>query len=181
MRLEAISTETYDESLVDALYRLEIRHLARLSIAPNAPKISPAMLVAALAAHPDVRFQSALILVFLRRPDYQQHLAEAFEQLEPSDYLTLKLYYQAAVYLQRELAASLAAQPECRERLIDQFSHELLLWPAKRVPPGRLTAQPALEALGTLHQQHSGWQLNWAGFYRQQIPLFLKHLGTGHA
>jgi hypothetical protein len=83
------------------------------------------------------------------------------------------LYYQAAVYLQRELAPRLSATAAW-QRLPDRFSAELALPPADQIMPGTGQAQPALEALGRLHQQHSGWRYNWSGSYRQHLPYLLK-------
>ena len=181
MNFETISAVARDEILVAELYRLDIRHLARLTVGLELAPVSPVDLISALATHSDARFQATLILLFLRHPDFRQYLTQSLEQLDTADALTLKLYYQAAVYLQRELATSLASQPQCREVLSDYFSAELGLPSASLIRPSPLSAQPALEALGKLHQRHSGWQFNWAGSYRQQIPLFLKHLGTRHA
>jgi hypothetical protein len=174
----AVPTLDEDENLVAELHRLNVRHLARFAVNLDCRPLSPVNLIAALATHPDARLQAALILLFLRRPDYQRYLSRALEQLNPADQLTLKLYYQAAVYLQRELTADLACQAQCNQVLTDNFSMKLSLLSADTIRPGLLTAQAALDALGARHQQHSGWQFNWAGSYRQNIPLFLKHLGT---
>ena len=174
----AVPTLADDESLVTELHRLHVTHLARFAITPDITPLAPVNLIIGLAAHPDARFQASLILLFLRHPDFQPYLHDSLEQLDPAGGLTLKLYYQAAVYLQRELTTDLAFQPQCREVLTDCFSAELGLPLANTIRPGLLTAQPALDALGAQHQLHSGWHFNWAGSYRQHIPLFLKHLGT---
>ena len=174
----AVPTLADDESLVTELHRLHVTHLARFAITPDITPLAPINLIIGLAAHPDARFQTSLILLFLRHPDFQLYLHDSLEQLDPAGRLTLKLYYQAAVYLQRELTTKLAFQPQCREVLADYFSTELGLPAANTIWPGQLTAQPALDTLGTRHQLHTGWHFDWAGSYRQHIPLFLKHLGT---
>ena len=174
----AVPTLADDESLVAELHRLHVTHLARITITPDITPLAPVNLITGLAVHPDARFQTSLILLFLRHPDFQLYLRDSLEQLDPAGTLTLKLYYQAAVYLQRELMTDLAFQLECRAVLTDYFSTGLGLPLANTIRPGPRTAQPALDALGAQHQLHSGWHFNWAGSYRQHIPLFLKHLGT---
>ncbi len=178
MNRGAQPTVTEDEHVVAELYRLGVRHLARFDTQTAPAAIAPAQLMAALAAHPQARLQGALILLFLRRPDYQQYIFAALEGLDPYGARSLKLFYQAAVYLQRELNPILQSNLERCPMLADLFSAEQGLPPATTVQPGPLTAQPALEVVGEQHRQHSGRGYNWAGSYRQHIPLFLKHLET---
>lgn len=167
---------TSEELLVAELHRLGVRHLARLATAAANDPLPPAHVLAALAAHPQARLQGALILLFLRQPPYAQALPAALAQLDPCAAVSLKLYYQAAVYLQRELAARLRSRPECRQTLPDLFSAELGLPAAHTIAPGDRTAQAALAALGQQHARHSGWRYNWAGSYRQHVAFLLKHL-----
>ena len=91
-----------DECLVAELYRLGIRHLARFT-AVTAQPMPADELLAALARHPQARLNSSLILLFLRHPEMSASVPAALSQLNEPDALTLKFYYQAASYLQREL------------------------------------------------------------------------------
>ena len=169
-----------DEHLVAELHRLGISHLARLKIDPEHKPMPPAALIAALAGHSAARIQGALIPLYLRRPDLQPYLVQALERLDRPAAFNLQLYYQAAVYLQRELAPVLVSKLDRYSVLPDLFSAALGLPTADTIPAGHLTAQPALNALGEQHQRHSDRHYNWAGSYRQHIPWLIKHLGPDH-
>ncbi len=169
-----------DERLVIELHRLGIGHLARLKTSPEHSPIPPERLIAALAAHSEARLNGALVLLFLRQPAYHQYLPEVMELLNAQDAITLRLYYQAAVYLQRELAPGLGERLAQYSTLPDLFSKTQGLPPADTIAPGHLTAQPALNVLGEQHQRHSGRRYNWSGSYRQHIGWLFKHLGPNH-
>lgn len=85
--------------------------------------------------------------------------------------MQLKLYYQAAVYLQRELESQLRPYIENWEPLPDLFSRELDL-----PVPNAARATDGLSALAALHRVHSDLDADWAGSYRHYIPLALKLL-----
>ncbi len=163
--------DTHDEQLVAQLYRLGVCHLARLSVDVPTVNLPPIELLTALAAHPQSRLRSALIPLFLRWPDYGDHIRLAIQQLDEPAANTLRLYYQAAVYLQQELDPELRACLKDWKPLSDLFSLELGLPPASTVSP-----KVALETLGQAHRRLTGWAYNWADSYRQDIPLFLKQL-----
>ena len=161
-----------DEMLVAELHRLGVRHLARLKVVEPPPDpLPPAELIAGLAASDDARLQAALILLFLRQPSYSHYLPDALAQLSGATATEVKLYYQAAVYLQTELEPTLHGHLPDWQPLPDLFSSELHLPAFNTVAVG-----PALRALGERHHQLSGWDCNWSGSYRQNIPRFLKHL-----
>lgn len=174
-------TFNQDEALVAELHRLGVRHLARFtSTMPKTP-MPPGDLLAALARHPQARFQASLILLLLRQPALSTRVPQALERLEKRAALTLKLYYQAAVYLQRELEPEMTVRLDNWQLLPDLFSTELGLPPAESVQPDGKSVQSALEALGAAHRRLTGWAFNWVGAYRQNIPLFLKHLSSDSA
>ena len=83
--------------------------------------MSPVALLTALARHPQARFQASLILVFLRCPTFSVAVPQVLERLKEPATLTLKLYYQAAVYLQRELGSELKARLDNWQLLPDLF------------------------------------------------------------
>jgi hypothetical protein len=166
-----------DETLVAELHRLGVRHLARFSATPAAC-IAPMELLTALAAHPQARLRAALILLFLRQPEMSQALLPALAQLTAPAAQTLKLYYQAAAYLQRELATDLQPAVKPWFWLPDYFSLELNATPLANVKAEPGGSAAALQALGEIHQRLSGQAYNWAGTYRQNITLFLKQLKT---
>jgi hypothetical protein len=160
-----------DESLVAELHRLGVEHLARLAICAPLPPMAPPDLLATLAAHPLSRFRSALILLFLRQPAYSQSVGQAIERLEAPAADTLRLYYQAAVYLRPEIDAELRWVEPAAPALPDLFSQWLQL-PA----PGTVPADQALSALGQVQARLTGRAYNWAGSYRQHVPLFRRQL-----
>jgi hypothetical protein len=164
-----------DEQLVAELHRLGVMYLARFTVCP-APDMPPAALIAALARHPLSRFRAALILLFLRQPRYSHHLAEALPQLTPQEQATLKLYYQASVYLQREVEPVLSDHLGSMPALPDLFSVELGTPHASEVRSRQRSAQAALLQLGSVHAALTGVNCRWAGYYRQNIPLFLRQL-----
>jgi hypothetical protein len=157
--------------LVAELHRLGVRHLVRFQADRPFPSLPALDLIASLAAHPQARFRNSLILLFLRRPSLSRWVPEALVRLDESAAVTLRLYYQAAVYLWSELSIDLRQYCDDIEPLPDLFSTELGL-PA----PGSLSVDAALLALGGLHRHVSGRAYNWAGSYRQHVPLFLRQL-----
>jgi hypothetical protein len=160
------------ENLVAALHRIGVRHLARLAPLAEGQPIPPASLLRALAEHPEARLRSALILVFLRHTEFAGLVASLVGELSGAEANTLKLYYQAAVYLQQELEPVLRARLPGWVPLPDLFAGELGLPAAARV-----STQAGLQALGEAHARLSSQAYNWAGSYRQHVGLFVRQLG----
>lgn len=158
-----------DEMLVAELYRLGIKHLARLEIV-EPPTIAPIELIRGLALSGDARVRASLILLFLRHPAFHVYVLEAVEQLPPTTANTLKLFYQAAYYLQIEIESTLKDLVSGWQRLPDLFSQELSL-PSTDVPVDEL-----LRLLGEKHRELTSKAYNWSGSYRQNIARFIKHL-----
>ncbi len=163
---------TQDEALVAELHRLGVQHLARLTTAETDRPMQAAALLNQLAGHPQARFRSALILVFLRQPGLAHAVPAALEHCTPEAANTLRLFYQAAVYLQPSVLPVLPSEPGSRMPLPDLFSVELEL-PA----PGAFPVDDALQALAERHRALTGVHCNWVGTYRQHLPLFLRQLG----
>ncbi len=163
-----------DEKLVAELYRLGIKHLARLEIV-EPPNITPAELIKGLAMSEDARVQAALILLFLRQPAFSKYMGEAIKQLPEESANTVKLYYQAAFYLQAEIEPVIKEILPAWHSLPDLFSDYLKL-------PAYSSIDEALRNLGEKHRELSGWAYNWSGSYRQNIARFIKqlHRDYGH-
>lgn len=168
-------TLIHDEQVVAELQRLGVDHLTRLRPEVEAVPITPVALLVALAEHREARLRSALILLFLRQPKFAEVVREAIEQADSGAANNLRLYYQAALYLQTEIQAALKAYLPEWQPLPDLFSVELGL-PA----PSSVKTYSGLEALGELHRQLSGWSYNWAGSYWQNIDRFVTHLKQLH-
>src|SRR5258708_29849520 len=92
----------FEERLVVELHRLGGEHLMRLTAVHDPAPLDGAGLIAALAGHAQARLRSALILLFLRQPAYSQFVDQALAYLNLPASDTLRLYYQAAVYLRPE-------------------------------------------------------------------------------
>lgn len=89
-------------------------------------------------------------------------------RLKPEEQLTLKLFYTAAVVLQKKHSERL--RPFLAERwqwLPDLFSAEFDL-PSSQLP------EEILKALGAAHQQQTGKTLNWTGTY-ENVAHHLLH------
>jgi hypothetical protein len=160
-----------DEQLVAELHRLGVDHLARFQLDVDQALISPAQLLTALAEHPEARLRGALILLFLRQPNFSENIAEAITMASNDAENNLRIYYQAAVYIQNEIKDDLNAYITNWHLLPDLFSEAL-----KLPMPNTVTTSVGLTQLGKLHQQLTGWAYNWSGSYRQNVPLFLKHI-----
>jgi hypothetical protein len=165
---ENMLAATSDEVLVAELYRLGIKHLARLEIV-EPPNITPTDLIKGLAMSEDARVQASLILLFLRQPVFSKYTGEAIKQLSEESADTVKLYYQAAFYLQAELEPVLKEILPAWQKLPDLFSDYLKM-------PTFSSIEEALGNLGERHRELSGWAYNWSGSYRQNIARFIKQL-----
>lgn len=160
-----------DEQLVAELHRLGVDHLTRFQTDTPPASISPVELLATLAGHPEARLRGALILLFLRQSDFSSAVTEAIKIVLPEVANNLMLYYQASVYIQNEIKGDLTAYIADWHPLPDLFSKAL-----KLPMPDTVMTSVGLAQLGKLHQQLTGWAYNWSGSYRQNIPLFLKHI-----
>jgi len=147
-----------EERLVAELEQLGVRYLSRQS-AYQAKRVRPPQkLLADLVRQPSSRVRTALIAVLLAHPEYGGVVPSVVLSLPTAEQWTLKLFYTAAVLLQKEYAARLQiflGEDWCW--LPDWFSKELNLPSAA---PGE-----QLRALAHLHQQETGIVLNWAGTY----------------
>lgn len=166
------------EALVGELHRLDVRHLARLNPAFPGGAWPIRLLLAALARHPEARLRSALLLVFLRHPEFSQYVSEVVGALDAGSASTFKLYYQAAAYLEQELRPNLR-QVNIGRHLPDLFSSELGLPAPSAVGADTHAVDAALRALGEVHRQLTGQNYNWAGSYRHHLDLFLRQLSAG--
>jgi len=147
-----------EERLVAELEQLGIRYLSRQSDYQAKHVRAPQRLLADLVRQPSSRVRAALIAVLLAHPEYGGDAPSVVQSLSHDEQWTLKLFYTAAVLLQKEYAARLQAflgEGWCW--LPDWFSDELDLPLA--------TPAEQLRALARLHQQKTGVVLNWAGTY----------------
>lgn len=150
---------TEEEKLVAELELLGIRYLSRATDYRSERARPPAQLLADLIRQPSARVRQSVISVLLAHPKYASAVPEALGRLSEADGVTLRLFYTAAVILQRQYADQLQqATAEEQSLLPDLFSRELGL-SATATPAVRLTA------LAKAHRRISGITANWAGTY----------------
>ena len=155
--------------LVGALDALDVHFLTGGEVSPRVHSLTPADLLAQLAAQSDARLRLAIIPLLLRRPELALAAQTAAEQLTGQPRWTLKLYYTAAVLLQRRhqnlLARLLGPQPQ----LVDLFGAELGISLAG-------DPQDSLRRLGERHTALTGLSINWAGAYDHAARRLIKRL-----
>ena len=160
---------TADE-LVGALDTLDVHFLTGGEASPRARRLPPADLLAQLAAQPDARMRLAIIPLLLRRPEFAATAPVAAELITGQTRWTLKLYYTAAVLLQRCYRDSLARLLGPQQPLHDLFGAELGVLPLAVDP------REGLRRLGERHTALTGLTINWAGTYDHAAQRLIKRL-----
>ena len=156
-----------EDRLVAELEILGVRYLSRQMTVQVRRARSAPRLLADLVRQPSGRVRAALISLLLAHPDYGRFAPVALRPLTSEQQWTLKLFYTAAVLLQKEYAPRLQKYLDVEWRwLPDWFSAELDL------PPSAPAEQ--LRALARLHQQKTGMTLNWVGTYDNAARCLLR-------
>jgi len=157
-----------EERLVAELETLGVRYLSRQEAVQVGQVRSPAHFLAELIRQPNSRVRTAFIAVLLAQPALAKSVPAAMTRLKPEDQLTLKLFYTAAMVLQKKHFERL--RPFLAERwqwLPDLYSAEFNL-PSSHLP------DEILKALGVTHRQQTGKTLNWTGTY-ENVAYHLLH------
>ena len=156
-----------EERLVAELEQLGVRYLSRLTNEKARHVRAPQKLLADLVQQPSSRVRAALIALLLARPAYGEYVPSALKNLTPEQAQILKLFYTAAMLLQRQYATPLQTFLGADWRwLTDWFSAELNLPDA--------SPKEQLKALAKLHQKKTGITLNWAGTYENAARHLLR-------
>jgi hypothetical protein len=156
-----------EEQVVAELSLLGISYLSRLSgdfIAQ--PRVGWALL-ADLIRQPSSRVRSATIALLLEHPEYSEQMPIAIRKLHAKNRVTLKLFYTAAVYLQRIYFEELKSIKGDRFYwLPDFYSTELNI---------QQESDPIIlfRNLGKRHQDLTGIYVNWVGTYKNVIAHLL--------
>lgn len=164
--MRTVSHQT-EEQLVAQLEQLDVRYLSRQTHVNPIPACSTHDLLADLVLQPSSRVRAALIALLLAHPDFSAAIPAAIQQLTPSEALTLKIFYTAAVLLQRQHASRL------REHLGANWCWLPDLFSAELGVVGD-TLRARLHSLGVIHARWSGAQLNWAGTYDNVSHVLLR-------
>jgi hypothetical protein len=131
--------------------------------------LTPAKLLAGLAAQPDARLRLALIAILLQHPEFANDAHKALEMLDDTQRLIFMLYYTATHYLQLLYADQLSAVLGQFDKLPDIYSRELKLTEAG-------TAIDRLKRLAKRHKEIMGLPLNWYGTYNYAAQRVITRL-----
>ena len=158
------------EMLVNGLLALDLHFVVeKTSTGAKGEKISPQDLLVGLARQDDARLRLALIGLFLYRPELADVVSPALAQLDTAGQTTLKLFYTAAVLLQRIHQHQLQGYvPQWRE-LPDNFSEELGV-------TSRKSPQDSLRLLSHRHRELTGLAANWLGTYQYAAKRMITRL-----
>ena len=156
-----------EERLVAELEQLGVRYLSRLTNEKARRVRAPHKLLADLVQQPSSRVRAALIALLLARPAYGEYVPAALKHLTPEQAQTLKLFYTAAMLLQRQYAAPL-------QTFLGADWHWLTDWFSAELNLPAAAPQAQLKALSKLHQQKTGVTLNWAGTYENAARHLLR-------
>ena len=155
--------------LIDNMNRIGVHFLVDASDPGLTHSLTPAALLAGLAAQSDARMRLALIAVLLQRPDYANHAHKTLELLDEPQQLTFKLYYTAAYYLQISYANRLNDVLGLYNKLTDYYSEELNIEKDNSVAD-------ELRQLAELHKEITGLPLNWYGTYNSAAQRVVARL-----
>ncbi len=165
---QPLSYDPIEESLVCELELLGIGYLARHTSEKISQRRAPEELLAALVKQPSSRVRTAVIAVLLANPRFADAMPDAIKRLSSSDQLTLKIYYTAAVILQRKYAAELISVIRDRwKNLPDLYGREFNLNPES-------SADDLLIELGHQHRYLTGLTVNWSGTYENVAHHLLR-------
>lgn len=155
--------------LVTELTRLSVPFLTGGEPAGTTASLSPEELVAGLITQTEARLRLALIPLLLVHPELAAVVSDVLPRLSPREQATLKLFYTAAVILQRDHAGQLQDLLDRYEPLPDYFAAELGI-------PITGDCLDRLEHLGERHRALSGRAINWVGTYRHAADRLLRRL-----
>ncbi|PKO12766.1 MAG: hypothetical protein CVU39_22630 [Chloroflexi bacterium HGW-Chloroflexi-10] len=124
--------------------------------------------LADLVRQPSSRVRSATIALLLEHPEYAEQMPAALSKLRSKNRTTLKLYYTAAVLLQR------IYQKELKQYQNNRFIELPNLYGKELLPLAAPDSHEALIMLGRLHQELSGLQINWVGTYKNVLNHLLR-------
>ncbi len=154
------STSITGDQLTNALHELGVQFVLGRQRKDESLYKHPVKLIAALAESNEARLRLSLIPLFLKHPEFSDHVRTAAKNVKQSDRLTLQCYYTAAVWLGQKYQLQNKSLP-------DYFSRDLKLAP---------TSDPEknLHMLAKRHVELSGAQVNWLGTYQHAAEVWLR-------
>ncbi len=157
------------KQLVDNVNRIGIHFLVDESFSDSTETLTPAELLAGLAAQSDARMRLTLIAVLLQRSEFARYAHQAIALMDDPIELTFKLYYTAAHYLQMIYANQLKDVLGSYDKLPDYFSEELKIEKDNH-------ASDQLRRLAERHKVITGIPLNWYGTYNHAAQRVITRL-----
>lgn len=169
--METLSSQSIadEDQFVAELHQLGITYLSnRLITLPKSPR-SPENILADVIKQPSSRVRTAVIALFLLHPGYAEYVPTALGLLNENQRWILKLFYTAAVYLQRLY----------QNELIDTLGSKLMWLPDLfgRDLGISLTFSPqdAVQQLGIKHQEITHSLTNWSGTYKNVVHHMIRY------
>ncbi len=169
--METVSRESIndEDQFVAELHQLGITFLSnRLILSSKSPR-SPEQILADAIKQPSSRVRTAVIALFLVHPGYAEYLPTALGLLNENQRQLLKLFYTAAVHLQRLYQNDLAAIIDSELMwLPDLFGEDLGI-------SSTLSPQTAIQLLGNKHQEITSSLTNWSGTYKNVVHHLIRY------
>jgi hypothetical protein len=158
------------DHLNSELHRLGVNFVAGDSQGELFDRLSPAELLAGLAAQTDARMRSAIIAMLLQLPGFGDQAHAALKMLAGPQRLTFQLYVTAAHILQLIYFDDLERVLGPFQMLPDLYSEEFQLQPKDRPP------EDLLKQVASRHQDISGLPINWDGTYHHAARRVIARL-----
>jgi hypothetical protein len=158
-----------EDQLVVELQELGITYLSNRLITLSKVSRSPEQILADTIKQPSSRVRTAVIALFLLHSDYAKYVTTALGLLNETQSQLLKLFYTAAVHLQRlyqsELIAIIGSELVW---LPDVFGEELGI-------SSTLSPQNSIQQLGIRHQEITHSLTNWTGTYKNVVHHLIRY------
>ena len=158
-----------EDQIVAELGHLGTTYLSNRPIATLKNRRPPARLLADVVCQPSSRVRTAVISLFLLHPYLHKYIALTSKYLNVDQYLLLKLFYTASVYLQRlyqnELFPIVGSDWGW---LPDLYGEELGI-------TSGLLPQDAIDRIGLWHQELTHTLTNWSGTYKNAVDHLIRY------
>ncbi len=169
--METVSRQsiTDEDKFVAELNQLGITYLSNRLITPAKHLRSPEYILADAIKQPSSRVRTAVIALFLLRPDYAEYVPTALGLLNENQRQLLKLFYTAAVHLQHLFQSDLVTIIGSElVWLPDLFGGDLGI-------SSTLSPQDAIQQLGIKHQEITYSLTNWSGTYKNTVNHLIRY------
>ncbi len=158
-----------EDQFVAELHQLGITYLSNRPITPATSSHSPEQILADAIKQPSSRVRTAVIALFLLHPDFAEYLPTALSLLNENQRQLLKLFYTAAVHLQRLYQSNLIAITGSKlVWLPDLFGEELGI-------SSNLLPEDTIQQLGIKHQEITHSLTNWSGTYQNVVHHLIRY------